>query len=572
MQNKLCIIASWFLFSSACCAVSPAHALTTAKSATPFMSCMQDYARRGVFFLSRHIAGSAAKTVTNSISHHLFRQDQAAENSKVSLYARKGLSVASSILTQAGISWALMPLLFSRKRHPFQFWLALAASELVTTAVTQRVKGYCLSKVSHKSTKKYLLSLGFAASAVAGLEYLRVKMPYSVMRACTGVCEASILPYGYYVADALCKHLMSAYIFLENLTKMEKASVDLAKLFEGLNRNRSDSQQKWQQVEKEVDAVAGIFADREYSYAQLHANALIPQFFLNAFLQAREAALRQFANLYTKRPENISIKNKLAHILCSASLEDLEYEIAACEELLAREEQTLPYANELATKRKWFDKIFTMRASSCKFEGIFSANHDAQQAMERLTAQGRNILVRLDERLNRVKVSSGYWTGYWTGVIPEIERQVICVSSSLERFSIASTDGQLSELEQNLNDVLAYVAPLNEPFVYIKPQDRLKVSACIKSFGIKCMQILEPKFTFISQQLAKDHLSSEELKNLSRYFQNLNRIMNKGVRPFVGYLDQDGSRQLLEHIFRVQIPQLRATFADAAFALKFKTS
>ena len=346
------------------------------------------------------------------------------------------------------------------------------------------------------------------------------------------------------------------------------ARQQIVKSLDDLNRNRIASQQKWQQVEKEVDAVVGIFTDTKYSFAQLYTNAFISPFFLNSFLQNREAALSQLVSLYFLCPRaNVSIKDKLARILRLAVLEDIPYEIDACEEMLKREEQTLAYANELTAKRKWFDDILILRAGCRVCEDLFPASQDSQR-LERLIWQGQGVLIRMDERLTRIRVKFEELADLISDFNKKTNSFLLC----LQEFSIASTDDELLDLEQKFNDVLVSISPIENATKFMNSRNRQTVNADIKSFRINIMQILESKFIFISQQLTKDSLSRHELNTLLRYFNNLNRVMNKDIRPLVKYFGQDEGRQLLEGIFLGQIPKLRAAFANAAFALKFKLS
>ena len=225
MRNKLCIIASW-LFVCAFAVVLPVPAFASAKPVTLFtkgMSFGVNFGKAGLFMLSKELTVFGSQKVTDAILNRLFKKELV--GSRGSVYAKKGLGITSNIVTRAGVDFALMPLFFSRKRHPFQFWLALVAAQALTAAVTQRIGNYCLSKVSHKSTNRYLLSLGLAVPVMVGLEYLKVKTPYALTRSCTGIGELPILPIGLTLAKVLYEPLMFVCIFLENITTMQNASV-----------------------------------------------------------------------------------------------------------------------------------------------------------------------------------------------------------------------------------------------------------------------------------------------------------------------------------------------------------
>ena len=551
MKNKLYIIASWFLCFGTCCAVPTAHVLTTAKSATPFMSRMQNYARVGAFFLSARIAGAAAETVTNSISHHLFRQDQAAENSKVSLYARKGLSVASSILTQAGISWALLPFLFPQKRHTFQYWSALTAASVLTDAVTQRAVDYCLSKFSNKSTKKLLLSLGLVFPAVAGLEYLSARMPYSIMRSCTGVGESPLIPASFCILTALLTIYDPTNTCVSNGRLMIGAFGRFKELIEKIQQNPTNpaNVELWQQVGKEVDAIELIFTDERYSFAGLNSNELIIPYVRNCFLEDKEAVFNQLIKLYKMCPENV-LKGKLAAILFPPFIRDVSSEIAAGEEMLGHEEQTLAYLNELNKKHEGLKTLG--KHAVLLLESFSPDQNEVPDRIEirTLAEKMEELTKRMFDKMKFLAKNPEVETESIAKDLEMIESKIAHTSSSLKKLSIASTSDQVSELKTELGALAGALRGLEADKLVVS-ENRLKVKACVVPMVMKFMWTLERKFTFISQQLEKTSLSHQELINLSSYFQTLDWLMKQGVVPFVQYLNQ-GGRALFDHVSALQ--------------------
>lgn len=569
MKNKLCFIASCCLFFGACAVVLPAHALASAKPTTTFMSRMmprmQFGAKVGAFVLTACIINSVAETVTNSISHRLFRQDRVGTGSNAGSYVKKGLNVASSVFTQAGINWALLPFLFPQKRHPFQFWLTLTVASAITSAVTKRVTDYCLSKVSSKSTKRLLLSLGLGLPVVAGLEYLKAKVPYAITRSCTGVSESPLMSTGICVTGALFSLLIPSCTCMQNVNSISNVSKSLTMLIGQLQQNPANDE-LWQQVEKEVDAIKWVFTEERYSFSKLNSNVLLPQFVLDTFLEVKECVFHQLIQLYKDCSKSL-LKDKLADILFPSFVRDISSAIDTGEEMFKHEEQTLAYTSELYEK---YNRLADLRENASELLRSFAPDQRETPykiEISALSDKTKELAERMLKKTELLAKSPEVESESIAKNLAMIEQKVVHLSSSIKILSTDSNRVEILELKKSLEELSSRLLRLEED-VLVVPENRLKVNACIASMATKFMQILEPKFTLISQQLSRAALSRQELAKLSNHFSDLIMVKNQSIDPFVRYLD---NTVLLDQICQKQIPSLRASFADAAFTLKFKS-
>lgn len=281
MKNKLCIIALGFLFSGACSAVSPAHALATAKPA-PFMQRMPELVRDGGYVGSYLLLYSISQTITNPIKSY-FRKSRTEQDAKQSdtkqteknTYIERAFDFTTNFITDAAIDWCALPLFYQQKKNPFHYYLVLSLAKNMLALATSPIIDFCHSKITNATRRRLLLSLGLSIPTIAGIDQFGERMACGATRSITGIKENPVFSFKLCLCGALLRFigfsLYHPYVFFS----LDKQLDELGDLASDLAFAESVTVQAWKVLTDKVDGVMSCLNDEEYAPKGLASRNLL---------------------------------------------------------------------------------------------------------------------------------------------------------------------------------------------------------------------------------------------------------------------------------------------------------
>ncbi len=297
MQNKLCIIASWFLFSGACLAVSPASAMVAAKPATSFMQRMPELVKDGGYFGSYLLLYSISQVITSPIKSYFSksRTEQDAKQSgakptgKTTYIAQAFDFTADLIADIATDSWALS-FFFQQKKHPFHYYFVSSLTKAILSPLVERTTDFCLSNITNATRRALLLSLGLAIPTIACAGYSGERLTCATTRSLTGIKEDPLFSFKIYLCIALARFVYPLLCHPSTLGRLDGQLDELEKLASTLSQVAPVTEETWEALVEQVDAVGSFLTNKEYSREQLDSKNLLPQTVIDDYDEKRVRA------------------------------------------------------------------------------------------------------------------------------------------------------------------------------------------------------------------------------------------------------------------------------------------